>query len=150
MPFARNEVTNAHGKRLSYSDTLIGARTEVFGTVDVNLPERELEEEDVTSDDSPDFTKEFDPALYDPGEVGFTYKYTKTQFTALETLFQLASAVLTRKDATKFWKILYPDGSSAIFQGYLKAHNLPGEGATTLQAEGAIRVKGKVTWAAGA
>ncbi len=150
MPFERDEIINSHGKRIAYSDTLIGTYTPVFGTVDMNLPERELEEEEVTNDDSPDFTKDFEPALYDPGTVGVTYKYTKTQFTALEALFQLATAALTRGDATKFWKITLVDGSTGIFQGYLKAHNLPLEGATTPQVEGEIRVKGKVTWAAGA
>jgi hypothetical protein len=150
MPFDRDEVMSHHGKRIAYADTLAGSYTTVFGTVDINLPERELEEEEVTNDDSADYTKDFEPGLYDPGSASFTYKYQKTQYTALETLFQLATVPATRVDATKFWKVTLVDGSTAIFQGYLKTHNLPLEGATVPTVDAEIRVKGKVTWAAGA
>lgn len=147
MAYNRNEIRSAHGKRLSYADTLAGPYTIVYGTVDISLPERELEEEEVTNDDSEDFTKDYEPGLYDPGTSGFTYKFQDEQFTALETMYQLATVPATRGDATKFWKLELPSGSTGIWQGYLKSHNLPTEGATTPTVEAEIRAKSKVTWA---
>lgn len=148
MPLNRSQIRSAHGKRLAYCDTLVGTYLDVFGTVDINLPERTLEEEEVTNDDSADFTKDFEPGLYDPGEAGFTYKYTDDMWALLEAIFLLASVPLTREDATKFWKVTFPSGATAIFSAYIKSHNLPLEGATTPTVEGSLRVKSKITWAA--
>lgn len=150
MPYDRDEHILGHAKRIAYGDTLIAISNDVFGTIDINLPERELESEELTNDDSPDFHKDYMPGLYEPGTVGFSYRYAKTMFTALEAVYQLATVAGTRADATKFWKVTLPDGSTAIFSGFLKAHNLPVEGATSPVVEAEIQVIGKITWAAGA
>jgi hypothetical protein len=146
----RDEVIIPHGKHIAYSDTLGGSYTNVDGTVDVNLPERELGASEITNDDSPDFHKDYIPGMYEPGTVGFTYRYNKTGFAALETIFQLASATGTRASATKYWKVTIPDGgSTAIFRGFMTAHTLPMEGdedSPIVEVE--LQVNGKIAYAA--
>lgn len=141
-----SEVIIGHGKTLEYSDN--GADwTKVPGTIDINLPERELGAAEITNDDSPDFTKEYQPGMYEPGTVSFTYRYNKTGFAALETIFQLATAAETRAQATKSWRVTLPDGSRTVFDGFLTAHNLPvegGEESPIVEAE--IQVTGKMAF----
>jgi len=140
-----SEVIIGHAKKLFYSDDGL-AWTKVRGTIEVNLPERELIASEITNDDSPDYTKEYIPGMYEPGTVGFTYRYNKTGFAALETIFQLASASGTRDQAVKTWKVELPDGSTAVFDGFLTSHNLPIEGEDSPVVEGEIQIVGKMTW----
>jgi hypothetical protein len=143
--FERDEVIIGHGKQLLYCDTVDGTYTKVDGTIEVNLPERELEAEEITNDDSPDFHKDYNPGMYEPGTVPFTYKYTKTQFAALETIFQLATVAATRSSATKFWKVILTDGSTASFRGFLTKHDLPMEQGT-VNVEAEMQVCGKMSY----
>lgn len=157
MPFAREQVIIGHAKRLAYSeDIAIPSYTDVFGTIDVSLPERELGATEITNDDSPDFHKDYIEGMYEPGTIGFSYRYTKSQFTAMEAIYQLASAVATRGSAvagksTKKWRVTLPDGSVATFRGFLTAHNLPIEGSEDSPVvEGEIQCIGKMTWVSAA
>jgi hypothetical protein len=145
--FDADEAIISHGKHIAYSDTEGGTYTNVDGTVDVNLPERELGGSEITNDDSPDFHKDYIPGMYEPGTTGFTYRYNKTTFEALETIYQLASASGTRLQATKWWLVTIPDGSTAKFRGFLTAHNLPMEGAEDSPVvECEIQVRGKIAY----
>lgn len=149
--FNRDEAIIPHGKHIAFSDTLGGAYTNVDGTIDISLPERELGASEITNDDSPDFHKDYIPGMYEPGTIGFTYLYTKTGFADVEAVFQLASASATRANATKFWKITLPDGSTGIVQGFLTKHSLPLEGdedSPVVECE--LQTLGKLTFAAGA
>jgi hypothetical protein len=149
MAFNRDEVIISHGKRLAYCDTINGTYVNVFGTIDVSLPERELGAAEITNDDSADFHKDYNPGMYDPGTAPFSYRYTRSQFTALETIYQLATVAATRANATKFWKVTIPDGSTAIFKGFITAHNLPMEGSEDSPVvEGELQVCGKIAWVA--
>ena len=150
MPYARDEHIIGHAKQLSYGDTLVGATTRVFGTREVNLPERELGTAEVTNDDTPDFHKDYIPGLYEPGTVSFTYLYAKSQFAALEAIYQLATVAATRASATKFWKVTLPDASTATFKGFLTKHDLPMETEDEVVVEAEIQVVGKITFTAGA
>lgn len=146
MAYNRAEHMIGYGKKLAYGDTLIAATTEIDGTQEVNLPERELGTAEITNDDSPDFHKDYMPGLYEPGNVSFTYVYGRTIFAAVETIFQLANAAGTRASATKFWKVTLPDLSTASFQGFLVKHDLPAELEDAVVVEGEIQVIGKITF----
>lgn len=140
MPFADSEVIIGYGKNLAYSDTSGGTFTNVEGTIDIQLPERELAAEEYTHDDSPSGHKEFTPGLFDPGTATFSYRYTKSQFATLETLFAGKSV--------KFWKVTIPGGSTAVFKGFIVSHSLPLEleGSPVVEAE--IQVNGAMTFTA--
>jgi hypothetical protein len=156
MPFNRNEVTPAIGKQLAYADTLAGTYTRIFGTQEINLPERELGNDEITNDDSPDFHKDYVPGLYEPGTVSFSYVYGKTQFAAVEALFQLATVAANRSattgslNPTKYWKATLADGSVAAFKGWVTKHDLPTEIEGQLIVEGEIQTSGKMSFTAGA
>lgn len=146
MAYNRDEHAIGYGKKIAYSATEGGSYTEVDGTVEVNLPERELGTAEATNDDSPDFHKDYLPGLYEPGTVSFTYRYGKTLFAAVETVFQLANVAATRASATKFWKVTLPEGSTATFKGFLVKHDLPMEIEDVITVEAEIQVIGKITF----
>lgn len=138
-----------YAKHIAYSSDGGSTYTNVAKTTEVKLPERELGTAEITNDDSPDFHKEYLPALYDPGTVSFSYIYTAAQYKALETIYQLASDTSTRASATKTWKVTFPDGSTAVFDGFMTKHDLPMalEDAVTVEAE--LQVSGQMTFTAG-
>ncbi len=144
--YNRSEHIIGHGKKLAFSNTQNGTFTNVAGTVEVNLPERELGASEITNDDSPDFHKDYQPGMYEPGTVGFTYQYGKTQFAELEAIFQLATVANTRASATKWWRLTLPDGAVAKWQGFLTKHDLPVEGEDGPIVEGEMQVIGKVIY----
>jgi hypothetical protein len=146
--YAPSEHVIGHGKRLEYGDADSNSYyTKVAGTIDITLPERELGKSETTNDDSPDATKEYTPAIYEPGTLPFTYRYQRSQFTALETVFQLASAPETRATATKYWRVTLPDGSKAVVRGFLTKHSLPVDGqedSPVVECE--VQCIGKMVW----
>jgi hypothetical protein len=147
MPYTPSEHNIGHGKKLEFSDASnFSSPTQIFGTVSVPLPERELGASEKTNDDSPDYHKEYQPGLYEPGTVDFTYNYAKTEFEKVETLFALAQVAATRASATKYWRLTLPDGSTAVWQGFITANNLPAEQEDTLVCEASMQVTGKMTF----
>lgn len=150
MPYAREEHVLGHAKQIAYGDTLATATNTIFGTREVSLPERELGTADITNDNSPDFHKDYLPALYEPGTVSFTYVYAKTVFAQVEAIYQLATVAATRVSATKFWKVTLPDGSTATFRGFLLKHDLPMESEDAIVVESEIQVIGKIVFTAAA
>lgn len=145
--FNRDEAIIGQGKQLSYSDTEEGEYTTIGGTVEINLPERELASEEITNDDSPDRHKDYIPGLFEPGTTSFTYIYGKTQFAQIETVYQLAKDPATVPQATKFWKFALPDGSIASWRGFITKHNLPTEIEKAVTVEGEMQVIGAVEFA---
>jgi predicted secreted protein len=139
MPFDRTETVITYNKHLSYSDTLNGSYTNVAGTIDIQLPQRELGVAEITNDDTADYTKDYIPALFEPGTIPFTYRYTKSQFASLETIFQARTA--------KYWKVLLADGSYGKVTGFIVKHDLPLEGEEDSPVvEGEIQATGKMAW----
>ncbi len=150
MAFTRSEVILGYGKHIAYADSAGGSYTNVDGTQDIQLPERELGESEITNDDSGDYHRDFIPALYDAGVVTFTYVYTKSQFAALDTIFQLGTTANGRGLGTggcqKYWKVTLPDGSTAKFTGYLRKHDLPTTIDESPVVNVEIRVNSKMTY----
>lgn len=149
MAYDRTEHILGYGKHLFYG-AANPATTPVYGTIDIQLPERELGTAEITNDDSPNYHKDYIPALYEPGKVPFTYRYGRTLFAALEAIFLLASVTATRASATKWWKVTLPDGSTAVFQGFLTKHDLPTQLEDSPVVEAEIQVIGMMTFTAGA
>lgn len=146
MSFQEAEVQIGHKKQIAYSAT-DSSYLKVDGTIEINLPEAELGESEITNDDTADFGKDYQPALYEPGTVTVSYVYTKTQFALIEAKFQQARVAATRAAATMFWQTTLPDGSTAKFKGYIKSHKLPMDQEGTLVSEFEIRVRTKITYA---
>lgn len=141
-----SEVIIGHGKHIAYSDTEVGVYTNVNGTIEIQLPERELSASEYTNDDSPDFHKQYTPGVFEPGTIAVTYRYAKTGFTAVETIYQLACVAATRASATKWWKITLPDGSTGKVRGFIVKHDLPVEGDDSPVVEMEIQAIGKMVW----
>ena len=91
MSFNDSEAIVTIGKILSYSPTSNGTFVTVFGTTDITPPEREIGKAEYTNDNSPNRTKQYKPALTEPGTVKATYKYQSTQFATIETVFAAAA-----------------------------------------------------------
>lgn len=150
MPYDRTQHIIGQGKKLEYSDTSGGTYTAIFGTIEINLPEREFAAEEITNDSTPDRLKDYIIGLGEPGEMDFTYAYGKTQFAAIEAVFALGYSTTTAATATKFWRYTLPDGSVASWRGFLTSHNLPAEIEGQLVVEGSMQAVSKITFTAGA
>lgn len=146
--YAPDKHRIGHGGALAYCDTANGTFISIKGTTEVNLPERELGEADHTNDDSPDFTKEMMPGMFDPGSVSASYIYQPDQFEDLETIFQLATVAATRGSATKFWKHTLPDGAVVAFKGWIKKHDMPRDQEGTMTVSMEIRATTIFDWTA--
>lgn len=142
--YDRDEHVLGYGKSIAFSDSENGSYTTIAGTIDVQLPERELGAAEITNDDSEDYHKDYTPRLYEPGTASFSYKYTASQFAELETVYQLASDAGTRASATKWWKVTLPDGEVHKFRGFLTKHDLPVEIEEVPTVESEIQVCGKM------
>lgn len=136
-----------HKGSLWHAATAAGPFIRIIGTQEVNLPERELSEAEHTSDDSPDYTREFMPGMFDPGSVTATYVYQPDQFGDMETLYQLASDVNTRDDATRVWKSIQPDGTCATFAAWVKKHDMPRDQEGTMICTLELRATGVMDFA---
>jgi hypothetical protein len=145
--FDIDEAILKAGKHLAFSDTESGTYTNVDGTTEMNFPDRELGKAEVTNDDSPDRTKQYIPALYEPGTVSFKYIYGATSFDALETIYQLAVDQAGAIAARKWWKITLADGAFVKFEGFLTKHTLPLDGLEDAPiVEGEIQVSGAMVY----
>jgi len=140
------EAIIGFGKQIAYCDTVNGTYIKVAGSQDITTPERELGKAETTNDDSEDFTKDYQPALYEPGTASFKYVYGATQYAALDAVFLLATVAATRPQATKFWKVTLPDGATKTFKGFLTKHSDPLEMEGTVIVECEIQVRSKVTY----
>ena len=138
------------GKEISYCDTANGEFTAIAKTQKVTLPEAELGKAESTHDGSPDAHKEYLPTLYEPGTMKVTYEYTAAQFAVCEGIRLLATDAATRASATKFWKVLLPDGSAGLVKGFITKHaaaEFDLETVPTVDIE--IQCSGKMTFTAG-
>ncbi|HQY88825.1 MAG TPA: hypothetical protein PK402_09210 [Tepidisphaeraceae bacterium] len=143
-----------HGKQLSFCDTVDGEYTHVAKTQDWNLPDSELGASEFTNDDSPNFTKQYQPGMYEPGTVEGTYVYTDDAFEIMQELFERGKDEANRAaDAetpvTVFWKAELPSGAVASWQGFVTKNGLPMDGQDeTTVSEFAIQVSGTMTYTA--
>jgi hypothetical protein len=147
MAYTPAEHQIGHGKKLEWADDVdFTSPTQIFGTVSVPIPERELGASEKTNDSSPDYHKEYQPGLYEPGTLDFSYNYAMTEFEKVETLYALAKVPATRASATKFWRLTLPDGSVAKWKGFITANNLPAEQEDTLVCEASMQCSGAMTF----
>jgi hypothetical protein len=148
MAYDASEHIIERGKRLEFADTLNGSRTRVYGTIEINFPERELGAAEYTNDDTPNNSKSYGPGEYDPGKVPFTYRYGKTTYAALETIFNLPEDPAQRNTAIKYWFLTLPDGAQRVGRGFLTKHQMPmgGDGNTSPVVEAEIQTTEKWTF----
>lgn len=143
-----------HGKKLYFRNTTEDEWTQIPKTVDFGLPDSELGSSEYTNDDSPDYHKQYQPGLYEPGTVEGTYIYSDDGFALLEELYQRATETANRQSdaetpATVLWKIELPSGSTSNFSGYVTKNTLPMDGQEdTSTCEFAIQVNGPATYTA--
>ena len=124
MAFVDAEVIVPIGKRLSYSTTVNGTYTTIFGTTKITPPEQEIGKAEYTNDDSPraatggttgPVVKQYKSATMEPGTVKASYVYQPTQFAAI--------ALVAATGQTLYWKLLTPDNKVRTFQGFIAKHS---------------------------
>ncbi len=122
-------------------DWLIGSLLSIGG-VSVDTEEREI-----TTLDSPDGAKEFEPGAKTPGDVPFKIMVKKTtdNATITKVLGLLASGT------TEAWEVEYPSGAKWNFDGYVKGYEA-GEITTdgNIEFTTTIKVSGLPTFTPGA
>jgi len=128
-----NTKGRASTERLVQYGTVANAVSTVVANVTaVSFPDGEIEEVEITDDQSPDNTRQFGPGWADPGEVNVTYNYRSSTFLIIENL----------KSDAMFWTITVRGGTVA-FPGFVKSNNHDGDLDSTAEAEFTIRVTGK-------
>ena len=143
MAYIPSEHTIGHGKKIEYAAVqAMTSAVQIFGTTEINFPESELSATDFTNDDSPSYHKEYEPGMYEPGTVGFTYVFSKTEYTKVETIFQLATVTATRASAKKYFRITLADGSAVVFPGFITKNNVSGAQEDGVMVEAEIQVTG--------
>lgn len=140
-----------HGKKLYFSND--GEEwTQVPNTVDFGLPDGELGTAEYTNDDSPNYHKQYQPGLYDPGSIEGTYIYSDDAFALMDELHQRATVTANRfsdseTPASVHWKIELTSGALCTFRGFLTKNTLPMDGQEdTSTCEFTIQVDGTVTY----
>ncbi len=117
-----------------------GAGPEVFTAfaelADVNPPEITGDDEEVTHHTSPDGYKEFIPGLVDGGEVNVQLNYRKADVATVLALFRVK----------KNYQIVLPDGSTWVFNGYLKKLGKKTPLKSKMLQDMTFKVNGKPLW----
>jgi hypothetical protein len=128
----------AYGDQETYAAS--GAFTPIAKVIDINPPNIEADDIDVSHMESPDEHKEFDPGWADGGEVELTIQYEKAKNATVYGLFR----------QKKGWEMEFSDGSVWGFDGYIKGfgNEVDREGIITLVIT--IKVSGKPVFEAAA
>lgn len=134
-----NEHAETFGMTLHYGNSGGAASTALAGIKAFrSLPTLTADEFETTRVDQAEPIKEFAPGLGDPGTLGVTLGFKKTQIATLYTLFR----------QMKSWKITFSDGSTETFEGWIKmiGKEAPNGDETVVPVD--IRVTGPATFAA--
>lgn len=97
-----------YGNQSNYADSTTW--TKVGQITDIDPPEVEADDIEVSNMESPDQFKEFDPGWADAGEIELEAQYEKANAAAVYGIFR------TRKG----FRMTFQDGSTWKFNGYLK------------------------------
>lgn len=109
---AESEGMIGYGSKLSYSETSIsGPWTEVAEVLECPPPSPEVDEAELTHQQSPDYYREFVATLIDPGDTEITLNYTPASH-------ELA---MTKIRQSIWWRIELPDGTTFDFKAYVKS-----------------------------
>lgn len=107
----------------------------------------ETEERDITTLDSPNAAKEYEPGAKNPGDVTFKVMIKKKadEATITKVLALLAAGT------TESWEVSYPSGAKWSFTGYVKGYEA-GEATPdgNLEFTATIKVSGLPTFTAAA
>lgn len=129
-----------HGSSLSYGSTATGSWTTIGMVEDIKVPEPEVDDVELTNQDSPNSYKEYIPGLIEGGQGEFDLIYNKTQ---QSTLYGIVGTL-------QYFKIGLPDSSTMIWHGYLKKLGLEAPVGDKIASNGnIIKVTSKPTFTAG-
>lgn len=133
MPFAEIE---GFGTGLGYGALLAGPFTPLTEVVDVDAPEEDVSDISTTHMKSAGKVKTYRSGLIEPGEAKVTINMDKTEYGTLRGF----------RGVTKFWQVLYADGSAEVFQGYIKkiGKKTPIDGINTVELQ--FKVSGDITY----
>ena len=121
-----------YGTKLQYK---VGENwVDVGGIVGVTGPDAEVDDIEISDNDAVERWVEFLPGMIKAGTVGLKLHYDKTETAAVYALLGVKN---------KDYKVLFSDGSSWTFVGYLKqlGHEAPHDDAVTQEAT--FKVSGK-------
>jgi hypothetical protein len=140
-----SDATPGYGASIGYTDIVAGgdytsaSYTALAQVGDVPLPELDIEEVEISNQDSPTGASglpvaEFMPTWASPGEIELELVYTPAQFSALNSL----------NGVTKHWKVSFADGATAEFDGWIKKPQAINELKGKVTAKTTIRATGEV------
>lgn len=93
-----------------------GEYTALLEVTDIELPDAEAEEHDVTHMKSPNRTREFKPGLVDPGEISIKINWKAGNATDVEL-----NSLKTSREVRGI-KITFPDASVWTFSAFVKGY----------------------------
>jgi hypothetical protein len=143
-----SDATPGYGASIGYTDLVVGgdysgsSYTALAQVGDVPMPESDVEEVEISNQDSPTGASglpvaEFLPTWITPGEIELELVYTKAQFATLNGL----------NGVSKHWKVTLSDGSSGEFNGWVKKPQVTSELKGKVIAKTSIRATGEVGFA---
>jgi hypothetical protein len=142
-----SEATPGYGASIKYTDIIAGgdysgaSYTSLAQVMDVPLPELDIDEVEISNQDSPIGASgrpvsEFMPTWANPGEIELELLYTKDAFNTLNGL----------NGVTKHWEVELADGSTAEFDGWIKKPSVTSELKGKVNAKTSIRATGEVAF----
>lgn len=126
-----------HSTTIACSDGVSAAYQTFADAFAITFPSMEYEQVEATNLDSPNRIKEYLNGLCEPGDFGFSQRYSEAY---LDRLLDL-------RGATHNWKITLPDGSHAVVSGVVTKVEL-GEitGGGVMDMKVTIKARGDIVF----
>jgi len=122
-----------------HNDAVPAVYETIAETVDVELPDADIDQVDVTHNQSPDRAREYAAGLIDYGEAGFDMNYVPGSFSD-----QRLQALLN-SGAKKSVRITFPNTSVMTFLAFVSGYKRSGPTADKMTASISLKVSGPPT-----
>lgn len=128
-----------HSTLLKYGDSAGTYPNKLGKVTEVTPPTVEAEDIDVSHMESPEQYDEFEPGWANGGDTQATLQMSSDDVTTALSLFRVP----------KFWQVLFSNGSSWRFPGYLKSIGTPVDRKGIVTIAVTVKVTGKPTFDTG-
>jgi hypothetical protein len=125
------------GSETSTSATAATAYTDIAEIVDVNGPNIEVNDIEMTNADSPGNFEQYEPGTNNPGEVEVVANYTKAQYSTSMGLI----------GTKRRWRLLFTDNSNLLYDGYIKGLGTAAPLKDKVSATTTIKIASQPTFA---
>lgn len=132
---AESTAIIGYGSKFYYGSAITGPWTEIAEVITCPPPSPEVDEAEVTHQQSPDQYREFIASLIDPGEFELELNYRADTHEFL----------MTNIAVNQYFRVELPDGSTFDFRGYIKGIANENPIDDRIMATATIRVGGAIT-----